>query len=229
MASTNYRVCALASKVHASTFLFGYYKRISRGLSIVDPFQQWYGGKANYSSMDSRQPVSSDESYDYQSRILRLDNLCIEKWSKLSTQQRIDTLQILANIETDKLGIPSAVVSTLKITYSDSAFSDELNQIVLDPEMVGRPDCAEDCVKCLLWAVHAKYIRYLVDHTDFESSMANTAFFEKIRAYRDNYNNYIEPNLANYDAYATQPIIRDSTEFAESECLAIFKFIAQNE
>lgn len=182
--------------------------------------------KVKYSSVETRQTSSEEASVDYQYRILRLENLQTDRWAKLTSQQRLDTLQVLANIEADKLGIPRSVVSAIKITNVDSAYNTDLNQIVLDPEMVGNPDKAEDCVRCLLWAVHNEYIHFLVDRADFDSDLAHTMYFERVIAYRDNMDSYIEPSLSNYDAYASQPIIKDSTDYAESEAAYIFSLIS---
>lgn len=147
--------------------------------------------RIEYSSFESRQEAAEDGAVKFQARLLRLNGLRTDRWEKLSTQQRIDTLQALADVEADRLGIPSAVVSTIKIVNSDSAYSTVLNQIVLDPEMVSNLNQLEQSVKCLLWAVHNKYIHYLVDHTDFSSDMANTAYYEWIREYKERENDII--------------------------------------
>lgn len=69
---------------------------------------------------------------------------------------------------------------------------------------------------------------YLLERMDWNSEMANTAYFEEMRKWKLNDNRYISGRDEgdSFEAYQSQPLEASAKKYASSETEALIHFIA---
>lgn len=157
-----------------------------------------------------------------------LSSFRAENWETLSVEERITLLQALANMESEKLGIPPAKVITEKLEpYISGQHSTTENMIWIDIEHIQDDSLNEILNTCLHETYHA-YQAYVVNHVDWDTEFSNSAFFDEARSWKENQSNYIRGYI-DFDAYEQQPLEASARQFAEDETAAIFAFLTASD
>lgn len=162
--------------------------------------------------------VPTDPKVNNQKISSNIDTILLlqeEEWAKLSTQERLDVLQTVANIEATYLGLPHELNVTVKALdettqghYDDSTYTIAINADHLTE------DPAHDLVETVAHEAYHAYERRLVDlYYATGSQERNLLLFGRIEEYRDNFDNYIDGD-EDLIGYATQAVELDSVKYA---------------
>lgn len=148
-----------------------------------------------------------------------------ESWQGWSVAEKITIMQRLVNFETDKLGIPTVPVTADMIgAYTLGAYSDETNEIWINTEHLVRSSAAE-CIQTICHEVYHSYQYYLINTLDWDNPALSTAYFDDLRSWVENGQEYKSAGVYGFDAYETQPLEVTAREYAEEETAEIMKYM----
>ena len=178
-----------------------FYLNIFLGLPLMDPMT-----------------VSTDPKVNNQKISSNIDTILLlqeEEWAKLSTQERLDVLQTVANIEATYLGLPHELNVTVKALEETTQghYDDSTHTIAINADHLTE-DSAHDLVETVAHEAYHAYERRLVDlYYTTGSQERNLLLFGRIEEYRDNFDNYIDGD-EDLIGYATQAVELDSVKYA---------------
>lgn len=139
-----------------------------------------------------------------------LSSLSGTEWGGLGTNERLDLLQHIADIEAASLGIPSVPLYTGKLeALTLGSYSPSQNQITIDIRYLGGAD-PEDCVGTIAHEVFHAYQTFVVDSLDWEGVAAGCAYFDQALAWKENSARYYTGG----PAYLEQPLEADARAYA---------------
>jgi len=146
-----------------------------------------------------------------------LQGLREERWAESTLQERVNLMQLIADIETAYLGLPEApqvscesARSTTLGFYTHKSRSVCINRdhLLYDP-----PD---ECLNTVLHEVYHSYQYYLCAlYEDTDSDYRSLAFLRSARLYIDEFENY-KSGREDYIGYYLQYCESDAREYAES-------------
>lgn len=141
-----------------------------------------------------------------------LDKLSDAEWGELKTQERLDLLQLIADIEAESLGIPSVPVSAGKLEpFTLGRYSVMENSIAIDIRHLDE-SAAEECVETVVHETFHAYQQFIVDNLDWEGAAAGCAYFDQALAWKENNERYYSGG----EAYYEQPLEVDARAYAEA-------------
>lgn len=140
-----------------------------------------------------------------------------QEWQKLTTKEKLDVMQVVANIEANYLGIPhelnvggTNLDEVLAAAYSDSTHSIQFNMNYLETSSAKR--ILESCCH----EAHHAYQYCLIDAYDKASEEAkNLRIYKEAKVYKKEFDHYISADK-DADAYMTQQCEKDARSYAES-------------
>lgn len=129
-------------------------------------------------------------------------NLCEDVWKELTLQERLDTLQVIANIECSNLGLPHGLtVGTEPMADNTIAFyRDDAQQIRINIECLENEPASEMLNAVCHEGYHAYQYRLCDAWISVGNDYKNLMAFSKVPEYMDNFENYVE-GKDDFDAY----------------------------
>lgn len=150
-------------------------------------------------------------------------------WKKWSVTEKITIMQRLVDFETEKLGIPSIPITADMIgEYTLGAYSNETNEMWINTEHLVRSSASE-CIQTICHETYHSYQYYLVKTLDWDNPALSTAYFEELRSWVKNQNNYKSAWIYGFSMYESQPLEVTAREYAEEETAEILKYISRAE
>ena len=138
-----------------------------------------------------------------------------EEWAKLDVKAKLDVLQTVANIEATYLGLPhelNVVVEALDET-THGHYDDSTRTIAINVDHI-LEDSAHDLVETVAHEAYHAYEHRLVDLFNSAGSQErNLLIFDRIKEYRDNFDNYISGD-EDIISYASQAVEHDSVRYS---------------
>lgn len=148
-------------------------------------------------------------------------------WEQKDSQEKTDLAQEFINFEAERLGIPSVPVSSKKlnnltvIAYYDS----ESKEIVAD-DLYLQERTGTEFMKTLCEETYHAMEDYVVTNMDWEISVINTQYFQELRDWKDNTENYTY--IGSFEEYENQPIEASAKKYAAEEVARILEYLDNN-
>ena len=144
-------------------------------------------------------------------------------------EERTIEAQKMVRIETERLGIPEIPLYVKETGSSNcvALYNNEENEIWYAPEHL-TSQTAEEFFTGICEECYHGMEYYLLERMDWNSEMANTAYFEEMRKWKLNDNRYISGRDEgdSFEAYQSQPLEASAKKYASSETEALIHFIA---
>lgn len=151
-----------------------------------------------------------------------------DKWMKYSIEEKITMIQNLADFESNILHIPKVTVCSKKIDrYTLGMYDRENNTITVDVQHLNCSD-AKKCINTISHEIFHAYQYQLVENFDWDSEMADTYYYNDLKEWKNNQQNYKNAFLYGYDDYSEQAIEKSAREYAAQETDKIMKYLADN-
>jgi hypothetical protein len=179
-----------------------------------------------YVSEQELSPVasSSEDGSIYEQNLTALQAFQEDNWDTLSTQERVNLLQWLADFEAEKLGFDPVSLTAERINlYTLGDYDNDTNTIRIDVKQVAQSSAA-DCMEVICHEVWHAYEYYIVDQLDWSSPVVQTAYFDEIRTWKYNIENY-QSGWYSYEAYIEQGLEDSAFSYAEEETGEIMSYV----
>lgn len=187
------------------------------------------GNKAT-SSQVSAISLSDLEQWTIDNNMETVLKIKPENWETLSSEERLQVLNVLKNIEMRYLGICYNVTLTAEPltegTLGSYVWSE--NKIIIDTEHLEKSD-AKDVVHTLVHECHHVYSRQQVDvYQMLPEQYQQMMMFHHVQQYAKEYDNYIEGE-DDYSNYKAQWCERDANAYAKEAVYEYYERIAAYE
>lgn len=129
-------------------------------------------------------------------------NLREDVWKGLTLQERLDTLQVVANIECSYLGLPHGLTVGAEpmADHTIAFYRDDAQQIRINIECLENQPASEMLNAVCHEAYHAYQHRLCDAWMSVGNDYKNLMAFSKVPEYMDNFENYVE-GKEDFDAY----------------------------
>lgn len=206
------------SKTKVKTFLNGVQAIVTCGCIAIIGI---YTLRVTLHSSIAHSKVSANKMSD-ESISENFDGLSLlyeETWERLSLDEKISVLQLVANIECTNLGLPHELnVCVLPLAdYESGNYSDNTHSITINSSDVMQND-PSDLVNTICHESYHAYEHRLIDMYESSSEQyGQLKVFEYVVEYRNEFNNYTEyyPELDNFDDYYYQLCESDARDYAD--------------
>ena len=152
-----------------------------------------------------------------------------EKWESLSAQNRLDVLQVVANIECHYNGLPNEInvgVASLG-EYTLGAYDDNTHTVFINIDHL-KNDTAHSVLDTLLHEVyHSVEYRMLDVYETTNPNFRNLRIFGNSRYYSDEFRDYKTGSNSTYDEYFEQYSEADSRAYAKEGVQDYYKRIEE--
>lgn len=148
-----------------------------------------------------------------------------DAWEDLGIQRRVDVAQEFVDFQSGLLGIPAIRVTAEKLgLFTLGEYSDESNEIRIDVEHLAT-SAPEDIIRTLAHEVYHSYQHYLISSIDWDLEVFQAAYFQELRDWKINDEDYQQPYLNGYDAYSGQPLEESARAYGVEETAKIISYI----
>lgn len=197
------------------------YQLRSPSYTASGDIEEWLSG-------ENTETEAAEQEDAYQENIQLLQ--CFERkvWNGYNVKERITVMQGLVDFEAEVLGIPSVKISAEKLDYSTlGLYNSETKEIRIDLEYLMEAE-VEECIQTVCHETYHSYQDYLVDNLDWDQEVVNSAYFEELRAWKENGYDYKNAWVSGFQAYKEQPLEEAARGYAEEECERILSYIANS-
>lgn len=175
---------------------------------------------------ESEQP----EADEHTGMDLYLENInlmsCFDshKWDKFNVNEKITIMQALANFECERLGIPPIPVTAEVLgAFTLGQYSDETKEMWIDIEHLAESPVKE-CIQTICHEIYHSAQHYLVENMDWENDVLQSFYFEELRDWKNNQEDYKSAWISGFDAYENQPLEVTARSYAEEETERILSY-----
>ena len=148
-----------------------------------------------------------------------------EKWNNSSLEVKITVMQQLVDFESEILGIPTIPITADVIDrFTLGAYYSESNEIKINTEHLANSSI-KDCIHTICHEVFHSHEEFLVNNIDWDSPIVNTYYFDEVRSWKDNDNDYKNAWADGYEEYKDQPLEKSANIYASIETLKIMNCI----
>lgn len=147
------------------------------------------------------------------------------QWKKLSVQKKITVMQCLVEFECNRLGIPSVPVAADMIgEFILGTYDFESNEIWINTEHLAESTAGE-CIQTICHETYHACQNYLVNTLDWNNPALHTLYFQELRSWQSNQEDYKTVETYGIDAYEKQPLEVAAREYATEETGIIMDYI----
>lgn len=138
------------------------------------------------------------------------------EWEELNTEEKLDVLQTIANIEADYLGLPNELnVGAANLNeYTLAAYADNTHMIYINLEHLENASASELLNSCCHEAWHSYEHRLVEAYNKADISMRNLCLYRKAAVYSEEFGSYVG-GAENFCSYYFQQCESDAREYAE--------------
>lgn len=139
-----------------------------------------------------------------------------DEWIKLSTQEKLNVIQTVANIESYYLGLPNELnVGVVNLPeYTLAEYSDSTHTIYINLTHLENDQAQDILDSCCHEAFHAYQHRLVDAYNAAPDNTKNLRIYNKAALYVDEFNNYVDGDEDFY-TYYLQECESDAREYAE--------------
>ena len=157
---------------------------------------------------------ADSDTWTIKNNINELKQLRNSEWQKLSVQEKIDVLQIVANIEARVLGISTKLSLGAKnmSEYTVGLYEKDTDKIYINIDSLA--DCrAEEALNTICHeSYHAYQAKMAEVYNNLNENEKKLKIFKDAQKYAENYDNYYFTG----EKYYNQPLEVDAREYAEN-------------
>lgn len=160
-----------------------------------------FGGTLAFKNTEAETPASTREC-TIANNIDIVSNLCQEKWSTLSLNERANTLQTVANIEASYLGLPHELnIKVKEVGESTLAqYDDRTHTITLSNYFLESLDASEALDSVCHEAYHAYQHRLCDAYDSMDAKYRSLIAFNDVQSYQEEFQNYTSGTSGEDDA-----------------------------
>lgn len=148
-----------------------------------------------------------------------------KNWKKYSLQEKVAIMQLLADFETRLLRIPSININAGMIGANTLGYyDDETNEIFINTKHLDRSS-AEECIGTICHEVRHSMQAQIVKSVDWNNSIFQTPYFDELRSWRENQENYKDYWVDGAQEYEDQPLETDARSYEKNETAKIMSYV----
>ena len=157
---------------------------------------------------------ADSDKWTFKNNVNELKKLRNSEWQELTVQEKVDVLQIVANIEAKALGISTKLSLGAKnmSEYTVGLYEKDTDKIYINIDSL--VDCRAD--EALNTICHESYHAYQAKmaevYNKLDENDKNLKLFEEAQKYAENYDNYYFTG----EKYYKQPLEVDAREYAKN-------------
>lgn len=149
----------------------------------------------------------------------------VNKWKGFNVSERITIMQELVDFEADRLGVPTCPVVTEKLSPGVLGQYDNIaNVIQIDIEHLMKSS-SYDCISTICHEAFHLAQYYLVENIDWDNEVFQSSYFEELRLWKANRENYKGVGTNGIDAYKDQPLEVSAREYSDKETSKILSYV----
>ena len=152
---------------------------------------------------------------------------CFEenRWDEMSIKEKITVVQKLVDFESNALGVPTVPVNAALIgAFTLGAYDSETNEMWINTEHLAN-STVEECIRTVCHETFHSSQYYIVSTLDWDSPATKTAYFDELREWQFNEENYKNAQEYGFSAYENQPLEVAAREYAEKESAKIMHYV----
>lgn len=165
--------------------------------------------------------VSGTEKEEKQTIANNIETLLLlqeDEWENLDIEEKLDILQVVANIEADYLGIPNELcveAGFLKDNVT-GCYNDRTHRIIISFDVLNneRPNALLELV--CHEAFHGFSWRLVELYDATKEELQDLKIFDEIVFYKEEFENYSDGTGENYEAYYYQRCEQDARNYAQN-------------
>lgn len=168
--------------------------------------------KSSVSATVNEQGVSQTISNNIDTVLLLRE----EEWSQLTTQEKLDTLQTVANIEAHYLGLPNELnvgIANLG-EYTLACYNDNTHTISIDLNHLENDSVYDVLDSCCHEAYHSYQHRLVEAYNAADENSKGLRIYKAAAQYGQEFNNYIDGDY-DFCSYYYQNCEMDARDYAE--------------
>lgn len=139
------------------------------------------------------------------------------EWAKLSTNEKLDVMQTVANIEAHYLGVPNEInVGIANLREGTLAcYSDSKHMVYISLDHMETDTASEILNSCCHEVFHCYQHRLIDAFNNAGEELKELRIFKEVTAYKDEFDSYVDGHL-DPCAYYFQQCEQDARKYAES-------------
>ena len=146
-------------------------------------------------------------------------------WKSYSIPEKITVMQRLTDFETEILGIPSITITADLIgAYTLGSYSDETNEIFVNTKYLDSSP-VEECIDTICHEVRHSLQFQIVSSIDWDNPVFQASYFDELRSWFRNQENYKSAWLYGFEEYENQPLEVDARDYAKCETEKIMSYV----
>ena len=178
-------------------------------------------------TISAKQPKSLEEKY-FLNNLEILSKIQESKWDILSSYEKLDVLQCLANIEALRLGLPNEL-NVVAINTDDNlkaCYNDDTSLIKINIGYLEMASAKDVVTSCCHEAYHS-YERKLVDAYNLVSDdLKKLDLYKDIALYKTEFNNYKKLSK-DYNTYYSLRVEKDARSYGNKEMIYYFSKVSK--
>ena len=152
---------------------------------------------------------------------------CLEEstWKHYSVPEKMTVMQRLTDFETQTLGISSVPVTADLIgSYTLGMYNEETNELFINTKYLDTSP-VEECIDTICHEVRHALQFQVVNAIDWDNPVFQTAYFDELRSWLHNQEDYQNAWLGGFEEYHNQPLEVDARDYAATETERIMSYI----
>ena len=146
-----------------------------------------------------------------------------KNWCQKDTQEKLEFSRKFVEFEADRLGIDPVPVSSEKLNDRSTIayYAGGSNEIVLDTQYLNE-QTGQKTMETLCEEIYHAMEEYIVANMNWKLSVINTQYFQELRDWKENSENYV---WYDYDKYVSQPLEASAKKYAKEEVKTILEYL----
>lgn len=149
-----------------------------------------------------------------------------QQWGSSKPKERLEALRDLSMVECEVLGIPfnglTMLCSADLPENCMGVFNHKKNTITISAALINATK-PEPAVRTLLHELYHFYQWYMVQLFDSHETLADTQYFDQIRVWKANLEQYNLDGIS-FECYEAQPLEESARDFAEAEIKTVMRY-----
>lgn len=204
-------------------------------LGIIIPFlaSAIFGNSLLWNSVEAEKPTI-ENSWTIKNNMNVMPNLLDENWIKLNSQKKLETLQTVANIEANYLGIShelNVVASTVEEEVI-ACYIDDEHKVAINIDYLSK-DSAEEMLNAICHECYHAYQHRILDaYNTLDDDYKSLLAFYDVSFYEEEFNNY-SSGENDFFEYYFQHCEQTAREYAKNSTKEYYdvinKYLSENE
>ena len=170
--------------------------------------------------LNSSISATTNNQRDYQTISNSIDTILLlqeGEWMNLTTKEKIDTLQTVANIEAHYLGLPNELnVGAANLgEYTLACYNDKTHTISIDLDHLENDSVYDVLGSCCHEAYHSYQHRLVDVYNTADENLKGLRIYRLVAQYGKEFNDYVDGE-SNFCSYYYQSCEIDARDYAES-------------